>query len=237
MARDTMTYESYEPDSFDNPPKGPVGVHRGARSVMARLCPFIVVILVAALCGVGAWAWISGEYKNWAWISGEYKNVVGGSSQTATTSKSDSSSKAETKNSTKDDSSSTSTDSSKDSTSDSAKSDTDSDTTSSNENQNSDQQSQQSEAIATVNKATQVRVVNATGIQGYAGQQADVLQTAGYTSVEATNPSGTLPASSVVWYQNETDKATAEDVATTLGISAVEQVQGLAVPITVVLLN
>lgn len=24
MARDTMTYESYEPDSFDNPPKGPV---------------------------------------------------------------------------------------------------------------------------------------------------------------------------------------------------------------------
>ena len=206
MARDTMTYESYEPDSFDNPPKGPVGVHRGARSVMARLCPFIVVILVAALCGVGAWAWISGEYKN----------VVGGSSQTATTSTSDSS---------------------KDSTSDSAKSDTDSDTTSSNENQNSDQQSQQSEAIATVNKATQVRVVNATGIQGYAGQQADVLQTAGYTSVEATNPSGTLPASSVVWYQNETDKATAEDVATTLGISAVEQVQGLAVPITVVLLN
>lgn len=231
MARDTMTYESYEPDSFDNPPKGPVGVHRGARSVMARLCPFIVVILVAALCGVGAWAWISGEYKN----------VIGGSSQTATTSgtasKSDSSSKAETKNSTKDDSSSTSTDSSKDSTSDSAKSDTDSDTTSSNENQNSDQQSQQSGATATVNKATQVRVVNATGIQGYAGQQADVLQTAGYTSVEATNPRGTLPASSVVWYQNEADKATAEDVATTLGISAVEQVQGLAVPITVVLLN
>lgn len=230
MARDTMTYESYGPDSFDNPPKGPVGVHRGARSVVARLCPFIVVILVAALCGVGAWAWISGEYKN----------VIGGLSQTATTSKSDSSSKAETKNSTKDDSSSTSADSSKDSTSDSAKPDTDSDTTSSNENQNSNQQSQQSqqsEATATVNKATQVRVVNATGIQGYAARQADVLQTAGYTSVEATNPSGTLPASSVVWYQNETDKATAEDVATALGISAVEQVQGLAVPITVVLLN
>lgn len=227
MARDMMTYESYEPDSFDNPPKGPVGVHRGARSAVARLCPFIVVILVAALCGVGAWAWISGEYKN----------VIGGSSQTATTSKSDSSSKAETKNSTKDDSSSTSTDPSKDSTSDSAKSDTNSDTTSSNENQDSDQQSQQSGATATVNKATQVRVVNATGIQGYAGQQADVLQTAGYTSVEATNPRGTLPASSVVWYQNEADKATAEDVATTLGISAVEQVQGLAVPITVVLLN
>ena len=61
------------------------------------------------------------------------------------------------------------------------------------------------EAIATVNKATQVRVVNATGIQDMRVSR-PMLQTAGYTSVEATNPSGTLPASSVVWYQNETDK-------------------------------
>ena len=55
MARDMMTYESYEPDSFDNPPKGPVGVHRGARSAVARLCPFIVVILVphCAVSGSG----------------------------------------------------------------------------------------------------------------------------------------------------------------------------------------
>ena len=52
MARDTMTYESYEPDSFDNPPKGPVGVHRGARSVMARLCPFIVVMFWWPRCAV-----------------------------------------------------------------------------------------------------------------------------------------------------------------------------------------
>lgn len=30
MARDKVTYESYEQDVFDNPPKGPVGVHRGS---------------------------------------------------------------------------------------------------------------------------------------------------------------------------------------------------------------
>ena len=102
---------------------------------------------------------------------------------------------------------------------------------------NADQSAQQDQAAATVNKATQVRVINATGISGYAGQKADVLQTAGYTNVEAANPTGSVPTSTVVWYQNEADKATAEDVASTLGISAVEQVQGLAAPITVVLLN
>ena len=64
MARDKVTYESYEQDVFDNPPKGPVGVHRGSRSVISRIAPFVIVILVAALCGFGAWAWVTGEYKN-----------------------------------------------------------------------------------------------------------------------------------------------------------------------------
>lgn len=64
MARDKVTYESYEQDVFDNPPKGPVGVHRGSRSVISCIAPFVIVILVAALCGFGAWAWVTGEYKN-----------------------------------------------------------------------------------------------------------------------------------------------------------------------------
>lgn len=198
MARDKVTYESYEQDVFDNPPKGPVGVHRGSRSVISRIAPFVIVILVAALCGFGAWAWVTGEYKNILNL-----NTSSQTAQTSGTEKKDSS----------------------DAKSDSAATD------------NADQSAQQDQAAATVNKATQVRVINATGISGYAGQKADVLQTAGYTSVEAANPTGSVPASTVVWYQNEADKATAEDVASTLGISAVEQVQGLAAPITVVLLN
>lgn len=208
MARDKVTYESYEQDVFDNPPKGPVGVHRGSRSVISRIAPFVIVILVAALCGFGAWAWVTGEYKNILNL-----NTSSQTAQTSGTEKKDSS-----------DTKSENTDSSN-TQSDSAATD------------NADQSAQQDQAAATVNKATQVRVINATGISGYAGQKADVLQTAGYTSVEAANPTGSVPTSTVVWYQNEADKATAEDVASTLGISAVEQVQGLAAPITVVLLN
>lgn len=208
MARDKVTYESYEQDVFDNPPKGPVGVHRGSRSVISRIAPFVIVILVAALCGFGAWAWVTGEYKNILNL-----NTSSQTAQTSGTEKKDSS-----------DTKSENTDSSN-AQSDSAATD------------NADQSAQQDQAAATVNKATQVRVINATGISGYAGQKADVLQIAGYTSVEAANPTGAVPTSTVVWYQNEADKATAEDVASTLGISAVEQVQGLAAPITVVLLN
>lgn len=208
MARDKVTYESYEQDVFDNPPKGPVGVHRGSRSVISRIAPFVIVILVAALCGFGAWAWVTGEYKNILNL-----NTSSQTAQTSGTEKKDSS-----------DTKSENTDSSN-AQSDSAATD------------NADQSAQQDQAAATVNKATQVRVINATGISGYAGRKADVLQIAGYTSVEAANPTGAVPTSTVVWYQNEADKATAEDVASTLGISAVEQVQGLAAPITVVLLN
>ena len=51
----------------------------------------------------------------------------------------------------------------------------------------------------------------------------------------AANPSGgTLPAVNVVWYQNETDMATAQDVANTLGIATVEQTTGISDPIVVV---
>ena len=218
MARDKVTYEPYEQDVFDNPPKGPVGVHRGSRSVISRIAPFVIVILVAALCGFGAWAWVTGEYKNILNL-----NTSSQTAQTSDTEKKDSS-----------DAKSDSTDSS-----DTKSENTDSSNAQSNSaaTDNAGQSAQQDQAAAIVNKATQVRVINATGISGYAGQKADVLQTAGYTSVEAANPTGSVPTSTVVWYQNEADKATAEDVASTLGISAVEQVQGLAAPITVVLLN
>ena len=171
MARDKVTYESYEQDVFDNPPKGPVGVHRGSRSVISRIAPFVIVILVAALCGFGAWAWVTGEYKNILNL-----NTSSQTAQTSGTEKKDSSD-AKSDSADSSDTKSENTDSSN-TQSDSAATD------------NADQSAQQDQAAATVNKATQVRVINATGISGYAGQKADVLQTAGYTSVEAANPTG-----------------------------------------------
>ena len=71
--------ESYAMDEFDNPPKGPAGVHRGRRSAAARYTPFVVVVVVAALCGFLAWGVLSGEFNkvHWPWSPA--------SSQTSTT--------------------------------------------------------------------------------------------------------------------------------------------------------
>lgn len=214
MARDDNdTYESYEKDIFDNPPRGPIGVHQGNSSFLSRAVPYLVVIAVAAVAGVLVWSILSGEISH----------VLPGKSETSsqTAKKSDA---KDTDKSTKD--------ADKDKKAEEQKS------------QPAQQQSQPTQpaqpaqpAAPTTNKQTAVAVQNGTSIAGYAAQKQSVLQQAGYTSVTAGNVTGQAPTSTVVLYQNEADKATAQDVANTLGIAAVQQQSGLATPIVVVLLN
>ena len=59
-----MANESYTPDEFDNPPVGPVGVHRGPKSLGSRMLPYAVVVLVAAVCGLAVWTLTSGFLEN-----------------------------------------------------------------------------------------------------------------------------------------------------------------------------
>lgn len=225
MARkDRNTDESYAEDVFDNPPQGPVGVHRGNRSVAARLVPFLIVIVVAAVAGLTVWAVMSGEgAKVMPWKS------AATSSQTAPASKSSKSSKSSASESPSASASQSASASASESESASASpSDSQSPSTSPSQSQT---------PAAAANLTTQVRVVNGTKKTGYAATQASVLQKAGYTNVVAANPSGSLPAGSVVWYQNEADVATAQDVAAKLGISNVRQVSNLSAPVVVVLMN
>ena len=197
--QDKETYDSYEKDVYDNPPAGPMGVHRGARSAASRAMPYVIVIIVALLAGLLFWSIYSGEIKSQA--------------DSASGNKTDASN---------------------------ADSPTDSQQNDQNADQNAGQNAEQTDnatAQQAVNTGTEVRVVNATNITGYAQSKADVLTQAGYTSVSASNPTGNVPSQTVVWYQNETDKATAENVAQTLGISNVQQSDGLVTPIVVVLLD
>ena len=214
MAKDKETYDSYAKDVFDNPPAGPVGVHRGARSVGARMTPFLIVLLVVALAGVGTWGVLSGMFSDVLFGNN-------GTSQAADDKASDSDDSKTgdtTKSGTGEQSTSSSTDGSSDSTA------------------SSDAQSTPP-ATAEANKATSVRVINGTKISGHAASRAYTLKQAGYKNVVSANPSGTLPASTVVWYQNETDAATAKDIAVTLGISDVRQMSGISAPVVVVLMQ
>lgn len=247
MAKDRETYDTYPKDVFDNPPVGPVGVHRGAKSVGTRMAPFLVVLFVVALLGVGVWGVFSGTFGEMLHSqTASQSTTASGSSDTTTDSTnkdSDSSSDADDNANASDTSAdqSTSTDNSSDAQSssntdnqDSSASPSTDGTTSEN---TSDAQQTAPEPTQTANKATMVRVVNGTRISGHAASKSYVLQQAGYTNVVATNPSGSLPSSTVVWYQNETDLATAKDVAATLGISNVSQVSGIAAPVVVVLMQ
>lgn len=222
--QDKETYDSYEKDVYDNPPAGPMGVHRGARSAASRAMPYVIVIIVALLAGLLFWSIYSGEINNlkMPWSSQESSTTA--NSDESKSSESTSESQSDTKSS--DEADASNTDSSADAQqNDDAQSD-----------QNSDQTDNATPQQA-VNTGTEVRVVNATNIPGYAQSKADVLTQAGYTSVSASNPTGNVPSQTVVWYQNETDKATAENVAQTLGISNVQQSDGLVTPIVVVLLD
>ena len=213
MARkDRNTDESYAQDVFDNPPQGPIGVHRGNRSVASRLVPFLIVIIVAAVEGVGAWAAMSGEGA---------KLFSSGSSASSSSSPSAKSTASASASASASDTASASASASE----------------SASESASPSESTSSPASSSSANLSTQVRVVNGTRKTGYAAKQAAVLTGAGYTNVVAANPSGTLPSASVVWYQNESDLATAQDVAAKLGISNVSKVTNLSAPVVVVLMN
>ena len=206
--------ESYAMDEFDNPPKGPAGVHRGRRSAAARYTPFVVVVVVAVLCGFLAWGVLSGEFNkvHWPWSPASSQTS---SKTSTTTAKKKAAEKKQQEEAAK-----------KQQEEEAAK-----------KQQEEEAAKQQQEQAAQVDRSLSVRVINGTGVSGYAATKQSVLNQAGYANVAAANPSGTLPDATVVWYQNDADKATAEDVANALGISNVQQTSGLGASIVVILLN
>ncbi|WP_418218735.1 LytR C-terminal domain-containing protein [Bifidobacterium angulatum] len=211
--------ESYAMDEFDNPPKGPAGVHRGRRSAAARYTPFVVVVVVAALCGFLAWGVLSGEFNKVHWPWSPASSQTSSKTSTTTAKKKAAEKKAAEKKQQEEAAK-------KQQEEEAAK-----------KQQEEDAAKQQQEQAAQVDRSLSVRVINGTGISGYAATKQSVLNQAGYANVAAANPSGTLPDATVVWYQNDADKATAEDVANALGISNVQQTSGLGASIVVILLN
>lgn len=211
--------ESYAMDEFDNPPKGPAGVHRGRRSAAARYTPFVVVVVVAALCGFLAWGVLSGEFNKVHWPWSPTSSQTSSKTSTTTAKKKATEKKAAEKKQQEE----------------AAKKQQEEETA--KKQQEEETAKQQQEQAAQVDRSLSVRVINGTGISGYAATKQSVLNQAGYANVAAANPSGTLPDATVVWYQNDADKATAEDVANALGISNVQQTSGLGASIVVILLN
>ena len=82
-----------------------------------------------------------------------------------------------------------------------------------------------------------IQVLNGTGTQGYASQQAQILNQAGYAGTSAANADGWATQISTVFYEDPRMEGTAKDVAAKLGISDVRQESGLGDPDIVVILR
>ena len=198
-------------DAFDNPPKGPVGVHRGPRSLSVRALPYLLVLVLAMLCGLGVWAAVSGSLP-WQQTHTDASRVISSHLPKRSASSSASSSATATDQASQEQ-------------------------TSKPSSQSPSASASSSSPAPVVNRGTQVTVINGTRVTGYAGNKRQVLVNAGYTAVTASNPQGALPGVSTVRYRNEADKATAQEVANMLGITQVEQSSVTSAPVEAILLQ
>ena len=198
-------------DAFDNPPKGPVGVHRGPRSLSVRVLPYLLVVVLAVLCGLGVWAAVSGSFP-WQQTHTEASRVISSHLPKRSPSSSASSSAAPTDQASQEQ-------------------------TAQPSSQSPSASASSSSPAPVVNHGTQVAVINGTRITGYAGTKRQVLINAGYTAVIASNPQSALPGVSTVRYRDEADKATAQEVASLLGIAQVEQSSVASTPVEAILMR
>ena len=198
-------------DAFDNPPKGPVGVHRGPRSLSVRVLPYLLVVVLAVLCGLGVWAAVSGSLP-WQQTHTEASRVISSHLPKRSASSSASSSATATDQASQEQ-------------------------TSEPSSQAPSASASSSSPAPVVDRGTRVTVINGTRVTGYAGKKRQVLVNAGYTAVTAANPQGALPGVSMVRYRDEADKATAQEVANVLGITQVEQSSVASTPVEAILMK
>lgn len=217
MARNDQNV-SYTPDAFDEPPEGPVGVHRGNPAWYAVIFPYVVALIIAIVAGLLVWAIGSGEIS--------HLSLPWNHSQQAAQSKTEKKAKSDSSREDEDSDDNEDADSSKDNKSNKSNKSDKSDSNNSKDN---------SASQNAVDKSVAVKVINATKINGYGAKNADKLKQAGYANVTAGNPTGSVPSDSVVWYKDESQKAAALDVAKALGITAVENEKDISSPIVAVL--
>lgn len=184
---------TFPPDEFDDlVTSAPVGVHRRPRARWRPVIPFLVIIIVAPLLAWGL-VW---AIQTWTGSDSGDDSTVTQQSADAYQSQDDSS--------TDDASVEEETDSSADDTAAEA-------TT-------TEPEEEESEVVY----STTVQVLNNTGITGYAGQQADALESAGFSDVSSGNATGWATTVNTVYYASEDLEATAQEVADTLGIDRVQ---------------
>lgn len=197
-------------DEFDNPPEGPVGIHRGKRSAAARFLPYLITIFVAVLVGFIVWAWWGGKGADFLHI-----NTTGTSDQNITLPKQQT------------------TEGNNPNVAPPLPSNANPGASSAEGAISSNPDSNSS--VLPIGAQTSIRIYNGSGIPGLAYKKAQVLRNAGYGEVADMNlTDGYKPPVNTVWYRNNSDLPTAQAIARKLNINMVAQRPAIQVPIAIV---
>lgn len=183
----------YPKDEFDRAGEDmPVGMHRPQPSKWKSVLPFLLVLVLAILLGWGASHFLTS------------RGVITQESGGATTSQSGPAQSGEA----------TEEPSTEPSQSGEASEEP--------EETSSPTPSETESAAPEIDHNVSISVLNGTGTQGYAAQQAALLNEAGFGGTAAANADGWATTVSTVYYADPDLQATAEEVARVLGITSVE---------------
>jgi len=185
----------YPKDEFDRAGEDmPVGMHRPQPSKWKSVLPFLLVLILVPLLGWGASHLLTSRGVD-AQESDTAQSAQSGTSQSGTGTPSASAEPSESQD----------------------------ETSEPEESESSTPEPSESETTApTVDHGIKISVLNGTGTQGYAAQQAALLNNAGFAGTTAANADGWSTTVSTVYYADPDIQASAEEVARVLGISAVQ---------------
>lgn len=201
----------YPEDEFDEvgAADGPQGVHRAERSTGSKVLPWIVVLVLVPLISFGIVFYLSQN-------DSDFGDVLFGDDDRPGTSEGPRDDAADDEQDSDAGSEGEAPESDEDSAED------DSEGGEADDPSPDDEEAEDEEPAAEVNRAAQVRVLNATRISGLAALGTERVRADGFSEVAADNyTGGTTRANSVVKYLGEEMLPTAQQVAQVLRIDDV----------------
>lgn len=192
-------HEDYE-DEFDvaGRDRAPEGVHRSPRPLWRALLPVIAVIVLAPLLAWGAISLLGGgEDPAAAPTATATAGATEGGTEGATEGGTESATEGATEGGTA----------------------TAEPTGAASEEPAATQTPEETEPAANVELGTPIAVLNGAGVGGLAGEVVGRLAAEGFTGGVADNYASATPATTTLYYNNAGLQATAEEVASVLGIT------------------
>lgn len=211
MSKSTTKYPEDEFDRLD-PDAAPAGVHRAPRSRWSRVAPYLIVVAVSAALAVGLVYYYSQSPTSRLNATPSPTPAASAPAEPTDGTEADADEVTEEETA-------------------------DPEVPVEPTDEVTEPEAPAAPPVVAADKATAVRVLNATNRQGVAAGAAETLTEAGWSDVVADNFSGAAPSTSLVYFKSSESEAEAREVAQLLGITEVIEAPKLVGPVSVVLVG